>query len=74
MPCPPPGDLPEPGIEPTYLAFPALAAVFFTTEPPEFRNEWYLSRRDRQLGREAGSGRFMEKGEYTRVFGPVGEG
>ena len=32
LPCPPPGDLPEPGIEPTS---PALAGGFFTTEPQE---------------------------------------
>ena len=31
LPCPPPGDLPDPGIEP---ASPALAGRFFTTEPP----------------------------------------
>ena len=31
LPVPPPGDLPDPGMEP---AFPALAARFFTTEPP----------------------------------------
>ena len=29
--CPPPGDLPNPGIEPTSLAPPALAGEFFTT-------------------------------------------
>ena len=29
--CPPPGDLPYPGIEPVSLASPALAGVFFTT-------------------------------------------
>jgi len=29
--CPPPGDLPNPGIEPTSLTFPALAGRFFTT-------------------------------------------
>ena len=28
---PPPGDLPDPGIEPTSLVFPALAGGFFTT-------------------------------------------
>ena len=28
---PPPGDLPDPGIEPESLMFPALAAGFFTT-------------------------------------------
>ena len=31
LPFPPPGDLPDPGIEP---ASPALAGRFFTTEPP----------------------------------------
>ena len=31
LPFPPPGDLPNPGIE---LTFPALAGGFFTTEPP----------------------------------------
>ena len=31
LPCPPPGDLPNPGTEP---ASPALAGGFFTPEPP----------------------------------------
>ena len=31
LPCPPPGDLPNPGIEPVSLASPALAGGFFTT-------------------------------------------
>ena len=31
LPFPPPGDLPDPGIEPRSLAFPALAGWFFTT-------------------------------------------
>ena len=30
----PPGDLPDPGIEPTFLVSPALAGGFFTTAPP----------------------------------------
>ena len=30
----PGGDLPDPGIEPTFPASPALAGRFFTTEPP----------------------------------------
>ena len=29
--CPPPGDLPDPGIEPTSPVAPALAGGFFTT-------------------------------------------
>ena len=31
LPCPPPGDFPDPGIK---LSSPALAGGFFTTEPP----------------------------------------
>ena len=34
LPCPLPGDLPSPGIEPTSLPFPALAGMFFITVPP----------------------------------------
>ena len=34
LPIPPPGDLPNSGIEPTSPASPALAGGFFTTEPP----------------------------------------
>ena len=30
LPCPPPGDLPDPGIEVASLEFPALAGGFFT--------------------------------------------
>ena len=32
--CLPPGDLPDPGIEPESLVSPALAVGFFTTAPP----------------------------------------
>ena len=31
LPCPPPADLPDPGIEPVSLMFPALTGGFFTT-------------------------------------------
>ena len=31
LPCPPPGDLPDPGIEAASLMSPALAGGFFTT-------------------------------------------
>ena len=34
LPFPSPGDLSDPGIEPTSLAFPALAGGFSTAEPP----------------------------------------
>ena len=33
LPFPPPGDFPDPGIEPESLASFALAGGFFTTEP-----------------------------------------
>ena len=48
LPCPPPGDLPDSGVEPAYLMSPALAGGFFTTsttwEAPEFpeRTPMYL--------------------------------
>ena len=31
LPCPPPGDLPDPGVKPASLMFPALLGGFFTT-------------------------------------------
>ena len=34
LPCPPPGDLCSPGIEPASLVSPALAGRFFTSELP----------------------------------------
>ena len=34
LPSPPPGDLPDPLIEPAFLASPALAVGFFTIPPP----------------------------------------
>ena len=34
LPCPSPGDLPDPGIKPTSHVAPALAGRFFTTELP----------------------------------------
>ena len=33
LPCPPPGDLSHPGIEPVSLTSPALAGGFFTADP-----------------------------------------
>ena len=43
LPCPPPGDLPDPGIEPVSLMSPTLAGGFFITEP---LREPVLSHRD----------------------------
>ena len=34
LPCPPPGDLADPGIKPMSPASPALVGGFFTAEPP----------------------------------------
>ena len=34
LPFLPPGDVPDPGIEPASLVFPAMASRFFTTTPP----------------------------------------
>ena len=34
LPFPPPGELPQPGIEPTSSVSPPLAGGFFTIEPP----------------------------------------
>ena len=34
LPFPPPGDLPDPGMEPASLVSPALVGRFFTTVPP----------------------------------------
>ena len=36
LPPPTPGDLPDPGIEPTFSVFSALAGGFFTTALPEY--------------------------------------
>ena len=47
LPCPPPGDLPDPRMEPMSLTSPALAGRFFTTEPwklPQFCSVQSLSR------------------------------
>ena len=38
LPCPPPGDLPDPGIKPTSVPSPALAGGFFTTSKPSPKN------------------------------------
>ena len=43
LPFPTPGGLPDPGIEPTSLASPALAGGFFTTEPPGKQLMWHLN-------------------------------
>ena len=42
LPCPPPGDLPNPGIKPTSFVSPALAGKFFTTASPQERPIYML--------------------------------
>ena len=39
LPCSPPGDLPDPGIQPLSLMFPALAGGFFTTSTTPISNK-----------------------------------
>ena len=41
--CPPPGAFPNPEIEPTCLASPALGDRFFTTEPPGKPFTYYIT-------------------------------
>jgi len=40
LPCPPPRDLPNPGIKPMSQASPSLAGRFFTSAPPEKPPLW----------------------------------
>ena len=46
LPCPPPGNLPNPGIKPVSLVSPELAGRFSTTEPPwkppSFLTAWQI--------------------------------
>ena len=48
LPCPPLGDLPDPGLEPASLTSPALAGGFFTTSTTSMylntSNSWVLPR------------------------------
>ena len=38
LPCPPPGDLPDPGIEPLSLMSPSLSGSFFTIPPYKIKS------------------------------------
>ena len=42
-PRPPPGDLPDPGVEPRSLMSPALAGRFFTLAPPGKPHSWVIN-------------------------------
>ena len=50
MPCPPPGDLPHPGIKPVSLTSPALAGEFFTSTTWEFPNTRIMCIKNGQHG------------------------
>ena len=41
--CCPPGDLPDPGIEPLSLSFPALAGRFFTTNSMDIHTTFWIT-------------------------------
>ena len=76
LPCPPPGDFPDPGTKPTSLKPPALAGGFFITsatwETPYLigvglkSNDWHLHEREmRDLDRDTektAKWRFFRKG------------
>ena len=70
LPCPPPGDFPDPGIEPASLLSVALAGGFFTTSPP-VNSHW----RNLQIGhgfqgRDSGESRTSP---WTAHAGPFTE-
>ena len=76
LPCPPPGDLPDPGIKPTSLTSPALAGGFFTTSTTwgegECRVAWWLKwqRICLQCGRPAFNS-WVGKIPWRRVWQPI---
>jgi len=55
LPCPPPGDLPHPGIELTSLMSPALAGRFFTTSATNSQHS--MPDKERERGLKSGSER-----------------
>ena len=60
LPFPPPGDLPDPGIEPKSPKYPALAGRIFTSEPlgkPKVKSLPANAGDSRDLGSVPGSGR-----------------
>ena len=63
LPCPPPGDLPDPGIEPGSLMSPAFACGFFTTSA-----SWEAPRSREGLENDCGE----EKGREAESHQPGG--
>ena len=69
LPFPTPGDLPNPGMEPRFPAFPALSGRFFITVPPR-RNYKESARRagDQGLISESGRSPGEEKGYPLQYY------
>ena len=66
LPFPPPGDRPDPGIEPASLASTPLAGGFLTTVPPGKPMNELLSLRVREIGlRENTEGGGANFGEFN---------
>ena len=68
LPCPPPGDLPNPGIKPTALTSPALAGRFFPTSATWKVHplEWLLTKKAKKF---ANVGEDVEKRESSYTVG-----
>ena len=49
LPSPPPGDLPDPGIEPVSPTSPAFAGRFFTSEPPGKPSQYHTGKQILEL-------------------------
>ena len=66
LPFPPPGDLPNPGIEPSSLMSPALAGRFFTTSTRVAISEDRIMKilKEEGDGRRSGRRLFQRKSEY----------
>ena len=82
LPCPPPGDLPDPGIEPVSLASPALAGSFFTWEAKValvVKNPAASAGDIRDMGSIPGTGRYLVGGHdnplhYSCLENPMERG
>ena len=72
LPCPPPGDLPDPGIEPASLVSPELAGRFFTTSATwEVWNRKRMKNIVELVQRLQGEGREGETSSSCLIFLPL---
>ena len=67
-PSPPQGDLPQPGIEPSSPASPALAGRFFTTEPSGKLPQWYISIQNLQKKKKKKKVFYSDKITKPKIF------